>query len=288
MKDLYQRKQPVLSFEIFPSSKVQPVSKTYEVLDELATLQPDYISVTYGAGGTNADEAIAVNSYIQNTLGIPTLAHLTCIRYTREELLTICQELKENHINHVLSLRGDRPLNMSDEDYAKREFHYATQMVQVLREHTDLTIAGAAYPEKHFEAPSFSADLNHLKEKVDAGLSFLITQLFFDNELFYRFLEEARKLGITIPISCGIMPITSTKQLSHTISLSGSSVPKSLSDLIAKYGENPDDMRKAGCEFATKQMNDLITHGVDGIHLYTMNRSKTTAEIVRNLSLDSM
>lgn len=284
MKQLYENNQTTISFEIFPSSKTQPVTKTYEVLDQLAALHPSYISVTYGAGGTNAGESIQVNSHIQNTLKIPSLAHFTCIRYSEEELLNICQELKSHHISNVLALRGDRPLNMSDEAYTNRHFHYASEMVAFLKKHTDFTIAGAAYPEKHFEAVSLESDLLHLKEKVDSGVSFLITQLFFDNHLFYRFQEQLDKHNIHIPISCGIMPITTAKQLNNTISLSGSSIPKQLADLVAKYGEHPDDMRKAGTEFATEQMNDLIKSKVDGIHIYTMNRPKTTTEIMKNIT----
>lgn len=168
---------------------------------------------------------------------------------------------------------------MTDEQFNQREFYYATDLVRYLKEHTDLCIFGACYPEKHFESPSMEEDLRHLKEKVDTGVSSLISQMFFDNAYFYRFLDRARTMGIDVPVHAGIMPITTAKQLGTTVSLSGSSVPKELADIIATYGENKDDMRKAGIDYAIRQIRDLQEHGVDGIHIYSMNKVKTTTEI---------
>ncbi len=168
---------------------------------------------------------------------------------------------------------------MTDEQFNKREFFYATDLVRHLKSHTALQIAGACYPEKHFEAPDMDTDLRHLKEKVEAGATSLITQMFFDNTYFYRFMDKVRSLGIEVPVHAGIMPITTAGQLGTTVSLSGSSVPKELADLIATYGENKEDMRKAGIDFAVRQIRDLKEHGVDGIHLYSMNKLKTTTEI---------
>lgn len=208
---------------------------------------------------------------------------MTCVGNTKEDIRTICKELAANNLKHVLALRGDRPKDMTDEQFDGREFMYATDLVKLLNEETSLDIAGACYPEKHFEAFSKESDLNHLKEKVDMGCSFLITQLFFDNDFFYDFREKCLKKNITIPICAGIMPITTAKQLGTTVSLSGSSVPKILADIIAKYGDTPDDMRKAGIDFAIRQILDLKENGVDGIHIYTMNKAQTAFDIVKNI-----
>ncbi len=272
-----------ISFEIFPPKKDEEFPATYSLLDGLAALAPELISCTYGAGGSMAQNTITLTSYIQNTLHVPAIAHVTCVGFRKEDLDKNCAALEKEGINTVLALRGDRPKSMSDEQYEGREFVHASDMMQYLKAHTDLTLAGACYPEKHFEAPSMEEDLRHLKEKTDIGVSFLITQMFFDNDMFYRFLEKARALDINVPIHAGIMPVTTAKQLGTSVSMSGASIPAKLSDLIALYGEKPDDMRKAGVEYALDQIRDLQAHGVDGVHLYTMNRPKTTADIVNAL-----
>lgn len=268
-----------LSFEIFPPKKEEEFENIFSFLQETAKLHPDFISCTYGAGGSRAGKTIEIASYIQKELKIDAIAHITCVGFTREDLEKNCTALQEAGVNHVLALRGDRPKDMTDEQYNRREFYYATDLVRHLKSHTDLQISGACYPEKHFEAPDMEADLKHLKEKVDAGVTSLVTQMFFDNTYFYRFMEKVRRLGIEVPVHAGIMPITTAKQLGTTVSLSGSSVPKELADIIATYGENKEDMRKAGIDFAIRQIRDLKEHGVDGIHLYSMNKLKTTTEI---------
>ncbi len=268
-----------LSFEIFPPKKEEEFDNIFSFLKETAKLHPDFISCTYGAGGSRAGKTIEIASYIQKELKIDAIAHITCVGFTREDLERNCTALQEAGVNHVLALRGDRPKDMTDEQFNKREFFYATDLVRHLKSHTALQIAGACYPEKHFEAPDMDTDLRHLKEKVEAGATSLITQMFFDNTYFYRFMDKVRSLGIEVPVHAGIMPITTAGQLGTTVSLSGSSVPKELADLIATYGENKEDMRKAGIDFAVRQIRDLKEHGVDGIHLYSMNKLKTTTEI---------
>ncbi len=272
-----------ISFEVFPPKKEDDFDNVFNILREMSRLNPEFISCTYGAGGSKAGKTIEIASFIQNTLHIDAIAHITCVGFTKSDLLANCNALKDAGVNHVLALRGDRPLSMTDEQFDRREFFYATDLVRYLKENTDLQIAGACYPEKHFEAPSLENDLKHLKEKVDAGATSLISQMFFDNDLFYRFLEKARAMGIQVPVHAGIMPVTSAKQLGTSVSLSGSSIPKKLADIIATYADDPEDMRKAGIDFAIKQILDLIEHGVDGIHLYSMNRPKTTAEICRQI-----
>lgn len=273
-----------LSFEVFPPKKEEEFENIFDFLREAAKLHPDFISCTYGAGGSRAGKTIEIASFIQRELGIDAIAHITCVGFTRADLEKNCEALKTAGVNHVLALRGDRPLHMTDEQFNSREFFYATDLVRHLKTHTSLQISGACYPEKHFEAPSLEEDLIHLKEKVDAGVTSLVTQMFFDNACFYRFIELVRAKGISVPIHAGIMPITTAKQLGTTVSLSGSSVPKELADLIATYGENKEDMRKAGIDYAVRQIRDLREHGVDGIHIYSMNKLKTTTEICGMIS----
>ncbi len=268
-----------LSFEVFPPKKEEEFENIFDFLREAAKLHPDFISCTYGAGGSRAGKTIEIASFIQKELGIDAIAHITCVGFTHADLEKNCEALTAAGVNHVLALRGDRPQHMTDEQFNSREFFYATDLVRHLKEHTSLQISGACYPEKHFEAPSLEEDLIHLKEKVDAGVTSLVTQMFFDNACFYRFMELVRAKGISVPIHAGIMPITTAKQLGTTVSLSGSSVPKELADLIATYGENKEDMRKAGIDYAVRQIRDLREHGVDGIHIYSMNKLKTTKEI---------
>lgn len=269
----------ILSLEVFPPKKDDEFESAYEVLNQMAELKPAFISVTYGAGGSRSEKTIDIASYIQNTLHIPALAHMTCVGSKKENLLKVYEGLKAANVTKVLALRGDRPRDMTDEQYKSRDFTHASDMIAFLKEHTDLQIAGACYPEKHPESFSLEADLQYLKLKQDAGAEFLISQMFFDNDDFYVFRDRAIQKGITLPIHAGIMPITSAKQIGTTISLSGSSVPKALSDIIAKYGDSPEDMKKAGIDYCIRQILDLKQIGVDGIHLYSMNRPKTTAEI---------
>lgn len=283
IKDKFTTKKPLLSFEVFPPKKDSDFDSVHHTLDELKTLNPDFISVTYGAGGSKSKKTIDIASYIQNTLQIDALAHMTCVGNTKEDIHKICKDLEANNLKHVLALRGDRPKDMTDEQFDGLEFMYATDLAHFLKANTALNIAGACYVEKHFEAFSKESDINHLKTKIEAGCDFLITQLFFDNDFFYDFRERCAKKNIHLPICAGIMPITTSNQIGTTVSLSGSSVPKMLADIIAKYGDNPDDMRKAGIDFAIRQIQDLKENDVDGIHIYTMNKAQTAFDIVKNI-----
>ena len=280
ISDLFAAGKPTLSFEVFPPKKNTEFKSAYETLDAMAALKPDFISCTYGAGGSGTAGTVELSSYIQNHLNIDALAHITCVGSRKTDILDVCGRLKSAGISHVLALRGDRPKAMTDEQFDSREFLHASDMVSYLKENTDFELAGACYPEKHFEASDIDADLANLQIKIRAGVSFLITQLFFDNDVFYAFEDTVREMGITLPICAGIMPVTTAKQLGTTVSLSGSSVPKKLADIIAKYGESADDMRKAGTDFAVRQILDLQDHGVHDIHIYSMNKAEMTAEIV--------
>ena len=283
IENLLNRTKTSLSFEVSPPKTEEEFQAVFGKLESFAALKPDFISCTYGAGGSRAGKTVEIVSYIQNQLHIDAIAHMTCVGFKQADLQTNCEALQREGIRYVMALRGDRPQAMTDEQFSNREFFYATDMVRYLKANTSLRIAGACYPEKHYEAESIESDLTHLKEKVDAGASFLITQLFFSNDFFYRFKERAAAAGITVPICAGIMPVISAKQIGTSVTLSGSSVQKELSDLIANYGESKEDMRKAGIDYAVRQIRDLKEHGVDGIHLYTMNWPKTTAEIVSQI-----
>lgn len=276
---MFENKRTI-SFEVFPPKKDGEFEAAFEVLDAMAQLKPDFISVTYGAGGSRSGKTVEIASYIQNKLSIDAMAHMTCVGNKKEQLLEVYEELKKNNVSHVLALRGDRPKDMSDEQFASRDFAHANDMMLFLKENTDLHIAGACYPEKHFESFSMESDLSNLKRKQDAGAEFFISQLFFDNDFYYSFLEKAEKKGITVPICAGIMPITTAKQIGTTVTLSGSSIPKALSDIFAAYGDNPEDMRKAGLDYAIRQIRDLQENGVNDIHIYTMNKPKNAAEIM--------
>ncbi len=279
IKDKFNSKKPLLSFEVFPPKKDGDFQGVYQTLDELALLNPDFISVTYGAGGSKSKSTAEIANYIQNTLNIDALAHMTCVGNKTSDIQDVCTQLADYKVSHILALRGDRPSWMSDEQFFARDFLYASDLVKYLKTETAFHVAGACYPEKHYEATSKEEDLIHLKTKTDNGCDFLITQLFFDNQYFYDFRDKMHHQGLNVPICTGIMPITSAKQLGTTVSLSGSSVPKALSDLIAKYGDQPEEMKKAGIDYAIRQINDLKEHHVDGIHLYTMNRAANASYI---------
>ena len=283
IKDSFTKNVCNISFEVFPPKKDADFDTAYDTLNALSVLNPDFISVTYGAGGSKSKKTLEIASYIQNTLQIEALAHLTCVGSKKEDILSIASQFAEHNITQVLALRGDRPKDMSDEQYNSRDFAHASDLITFLKTETDLNCAGACYPEKHFECFSKETDLLHLKCKQDAGADFFISQLFFDNDYFYDFRDRAAKKGITVPLLAGIMPVTSATQLGTTVSLSGSSIPKAFSDLIATYGDNPEDMRKAGIDYAIRQILDLKSNAVDGIHIYTMNKPKMAAEIVRGI-----
>ncbi len=280
IRDKYDTGKTVFSCEVFPPKKDKPIEPTMDKLKDFKDIAPDFLSVTYGAGGSNAGHAVEIASFIRRDVGVDVLSHITSVGFSRTKLDEGLKTFRDNNIENVLALRGDRPKTMTDDEYNSRDFFHASDMADFIREnYPDFTIAGACYPDKHFEARDYDEDIANLKKKVDNGCSFLISQLFFDNEKFYLMQELMDKAGIKVPVSAGIMPITNAKMLGTTVTLSGTSVPKSLSDLIARYGENDEDMRKAGIEYAINQIRELLDHGVDGIHLYVMNKPEVAREI---------
>jgi methylenetetrahydrofolate reductase (NADPH) len=278
------QQRSILSFEVFPPKKDDEFEGVYSVLDKLSSLNPAFISVTYGAGGSRSKKTVEIADYIQNKLGITALAHMTCVGNQRDAIDNVLSQLETAGITHILALRGDRPASMTDEQYHSRAFLHANELITYLKEQNkDLHISGACYPEKHFEAMSMRTDLTNLKRKVDSGCENLITQLFLNNDVFYSFTENCLANGITVPIHAGIMPITSIRQVETSISLSGTSVPKAFSDIIARYASSPEDFRKAGIDYAIRQIRDLIDNGADGVHIYSMNKPKTTAAIMEGI-----
>ena len=273
-------KQIEFSCEVFPPKKDLNISGIYDTLNSIKELEPDFISVTYGAGGSNSKKTSEIASYIQNSCNINALAHLTAVGVTPEKLHSLLNEYKENGIKRILALRGDKPRNMTDADFANRHYKYASDIVKEIFEFGGFHIYGACYPEKHPEASSLDEDIKHIKEKLDLGVSGLITQMFFDNEKLYSYLDKLDKAGIHVAIHAGIMPITAANQLGTSVSLSGSSIPTALSNLISEHADDPAGMKEAGVEYAIRQIEDLIAHGIDGIHLYSMNKADITKQIV--------
>ncbi|MBQ9633465.1 MAG: methylenetetrahydrofolate reductase [Schwartzia sp.] len=281
------QKRAVFSFEIFPPKRDMPIDTVYRTLDDLTDLAPDFISVTCGAGGS-ADgsnrRTIEVASAIQNKYHREGIAHLPCIHFSRADVLSMLDELEKNGVRKILALRGDRVPDLTPKD----DFAHASDLVAFIRAHAKdrFQIFAACYPEGHTEARDLDSDIQNLRKKVDAGVDRLISQLFFDNEYFYEFLDKARKAGITVPVEAGIMPVTNKKQIERMVTLCGATLPRKFQRVLAKYESQPEALREAGIAFATEQIVDLLAHGVDGIHLYTMNNpyvARKISESIRTL-----
>lgn len=280
---LFQQKKPVISFEIFPPKSTTPVETIYETLEGLIKLNPDYISVTYGAGGSSRDRTKEIASRIKNQYRVEALAHLTCVGHSCSEIDEVLKGLQEENIENVLALRGDPPADNPNYDFSGCDFQFASDLVKYIKSNSNACVAAAAYPEGHPHCNRLSKDLERLKLKVDQGVDFLITQLFFDNRIFYNFIENARRIGIDCPVMTGIMPVLNANQIKRMISLCGASMPAKLLMMVDKYGDNNEDMEKAGIEFASRQVQDLMDNGVEGVHLYTMNKPRQITEILRNV-----
>lgn len=275
-------KRPTLSFEIFPPKNHDgDISSIFSTIEELVKLNPDFISVTYGAGGSTTENTVEIASKIKNEYNMEAVAHLSCIDASPEQLVKVIDLLKENKIENILALRGDYPKDY-DPKTANHYFKYASELNKFINEHYPDTfcLSGACYPEVHQEADSLENDLNALKAKVDAGAQYLITQIFFDNNYYYRLVREARIKGINVPIIAGIMPATNSKSLLNIAKLSGCNIPYNLSAMIERFKNNPKAMKEVGINYAVYQIIDLITNGVDGIHIYTMNKPEIAKEIL--------
>jgi methylenetetrahydrofolate reductase (NADPH) len=282
--EMFRKKRPVLSFEIFPPRPDVPLDTIYDHLEQFEALRPDFMSVTYGAGGSRKGRTLEIAARIKDLHGIESMAHFTCAGHTREEIDNMLEAMHRSGLENILALRGDPPADQPDFDFSRGAYRYASELVQHIRKVNDFCVAAAAYVEGHVDSRRLSEDLRHLREKVDAGVDFLITQLFFDNRLFFDFLEKARAIGIECPVSAGIMPVFRADQIKTIALKSGCSIPAKVVLMMDKYQDDPEDMRKAGIEYASLQIRELIAEGADGIHLYTMNRPKSTREIISNIS----
>lgn len=281
--DLFKEDKTVFSFEVFPPKKESGIETIYETLEQLKDLEPDFISVTYGAGGVGVANATTSDlcALIKNKHGIETIAHLSCLYNTKESIDGILKELKEKGIENVLALRGDKNPDFE----IKHDFKYASELTEyIMTEHKGFHVSGACYPEVHQEAPNMIEDIKNLKKKVDAGADHLISQLFFDNNAFYDFIEKVRIAGINVPIEAGIMPVTNKHQIERMVSMCGASIPSKLSKVLQRFGDNPVAMRDAGISYAVDQIIDLTANGVDGVHIYTMNDPYVARKITESVN----
>lgn len=281
MKDYFSTPKPTYSFEIFPPKGSGDLASIFATIDELASLSPDLISVTYGAGGTSRENTVEIASKIQNSYNIPSVAHLTCAGTSKAELTQILDKLQANGVKQILALRGDLA-----EGETLSDFKYASELIEYIKKSYDFTVFAACYPEKHPQAPTLEADIENLKRKADAGADVLITQLFFNNADFFSFRDKITAAGINLPVEAGIMPITSAKQVKRMVNLCGATLPDVIQRKLDAFGHNSMAMKEAGIAYAVEQISDLLASGVDGIHLYTMNQpsiAKRISESIRGM-----
>jgi len=281
--ELFDRGEPVFSFEFFPPKTDQGTANLYRTVEELKRLSPSFVSVTYGAGGSTRDRTVDLVGRVKSQIGLEAMAHLTCVAATREETARVIDCLSEAGIENILALRGDPPEGQDTFTKTPGGFQYASELVEFIRANYDFCLGGAFYPEGHIECPDRELDLRHLKIKVDAGVDFLVSQLFFDNLDYFDFVKRARAIGIGLPLVPGIMPITNVSQVKRFTQMCGARIPEALLDRLEAVQEDPEAVIRVGVEHATKQCRGLLEGGAPGIHFYTLNKSPVTAQIFRNL-----
>ncbi len=276
----FSKKKKVISFEVFPLKKLEQMDTLYATIDRLRRLSPDFISVTYGAGGVGAANTITADicAKIQNEYKTDSIAHLTCLHNSKQDIDFLLEKLNASGVKNILALRGDRNPDIPE----KNDFKYASDLVNyIMDKNMGFELSGACYPEVHPEAKNMAEDILNLKHKVDAGVGHLMTQLFFDNDTFYNFMEKVRAVGINVPVEAGIMPVTDKKQIEKMVAKCGASIPVKLAKVLQRYGDNSESMQKAGIEYAAKQICGLMENGVDGVHIYTMNKPEIAEEIMK-------
>ncbi len=285
IKNLFRDKKVVFSFEIFPPKTTSSIQTIYNTLDDLKGLNPDYISVTYGAGGSvKNNKTIELTSLIKNKYGIEAVSHLTCISSTKSDIEYYLREFEKNNIENILALRGDIPIGSK----ITGELNHANELIKHISDNGQFNIAAACYPEGHIEHKGLYREIESMKRKEEAGASYFISQLFFDNNLYYNFQDEVRAANINLPIEAGIMPVTNKRQIERILSLSGASLPDKFKRIMERYEHNPEALRDAGIAYAVEQIVDLISTGVDGIHLYVMNNpyvAKRISQSIENILL---
>ena len=280
ISEKFKAKRSLFSLEVFPPRKNGTLESLWPTLEAISRLSPDYISVTYSAGGTgNRAFTADIAAKIQKEYGVDAVAHLTCVTSTREEVLQTLARLKQDGVENVLALRGDIVPDVP----VYHDFSYASDLVELISAEGGFDIAGACYPECHPECSSLEEDIEHLKEKVDKGVTHLVTQLFFNNDDFYRFRDMCAQKGITVPMQAGIMPVTNKRQIERMVSMCGASIPHKLARQLSRYEGNAEALRDAGIAYATEQIIDLLSEGCDGIHLYSMNNAAMAEKIYGNV-----
>jgi methylenetetrahydrofolate reductase (NADPH) len=279
IREILSKGEPILSFEVFPPKTEDKYDSVERAAREIAKLKPAFMSVTYGAGGGTSRYTVDIASDIQDC-GVTPLAHLTCVSSTREKVWSVLKELKSRGIENVLALRGDIPADKKVE----KDYRYASELIAEIRRTGDFCIGAACYPEGHVESENKTADIRHLKEKVEAGCDFVTTQMFFDNNILYNYLYRIREAGVTVPVIAGIMPVTNAAQIQRICSMSGTYLPSRFKAIVDRFGEKPAAMKQAGIAYATEQIIDLIANGVKGIHIYSMNKPDVAARIRESLS----
>ncbi len=285
LTEILQNNQRTLSFEVFPPKTDTAFESVKYATEEIAKLRPCFVSVTYGAGGGTSRYTLQIAQNIKKQYNVPTLAHLTCVSSTRRTVLEKIEQMKTAGIQNVMALRGDLLPEQQGGDREAWDYRHAVDLIHEIRQSgADFCIGGACYPEVHPESVNQREDIRYLKEKVDAGCSFLTTQMFFDNNLLYNFLYKIREAGITVPVIPGIMPITNANQVERAIKLSGSFMPRRFQALVDMFGTSPDAMKQAGIAYATDQIIDLYANGIQNVHVYSMNKPDVAAQIQRNLS----
>lgn len=282
LNEILLKNDVTLSFEVFPPKATANYEAVQKAAYGVAELKPSYMSVTYGAGGSTRGNTLRIAKGIQETYGVTTIAHLTCVGATREGIRQALEEMRAAGIENVLALRGDKPKDFEGEPFT--DYHYASELAADIRAFGGMCIGGACYPEGHVESENTQEDILNLKKKVDAGCAYLTTQMFFDNNIFYNFLCRVREAGIDVPVIPGIMPITRPSQLQNAVKLSGCNVPMRFRSIVDCFGRNPEAMQQAGIIYATDQIIDLIANGIKHIHVYSMNKPEVVRGIQESLS----
>lgn len=280
IKDILSQGKPTLSFEVFPPKTEDKYESVEQAAMEIAKIKPAFMSVTYGAGGGTSRYTVDIAATLQEQCGVTPLAHLTCVSSTREKVRSVLAELEEKKIENVLALRGDIP---ADGNVAM-DYRYASELIAEIKQAGDFCIGAACYPEGHVESVNKTADIAHLKEKVEAGCDFVTTQMFFDNNILYNYLYRIRETGVTVPVVAGIMPVTNVSQIKRICAMSGTYLPSRFQAIVDRFGDHPAAMKQAGIAYATEQIIDLIANGVNGIHVYSMNKPDVAAKIRESLS----
>lgn len=281
ISEMFGKEKVSVSCEIFPPKKGGDLSGAHLVVEQIAALKPDFISVTYGAGGGTAKTTVPIAAHVQKC-GVPALAHLTCVSSTRSDIKDTLTDLKSNNIENILALRGDIPAGSNFP--SPKQYHYAYELIREIKAFGNFCVGAACYPEGHVECEHKEDDINYLKQKVDCGCDFLTTQMFFDNDVFYNFLYRILAKKIDIPVIAGIMPVTSAKQIKRVCALSGTSLTPRLKAILDKFSDKPQAMKQAGIAYATDQIIGLIANGVKHIHIYTMNKPDVAGKIIENIS----